>query len=197
MKFRHIIFDLDGTLVDSAQGIQWSVERALEECGLPPLVAPLAPFLGPPIRRILAQVTGSGDGPMLDTLENAFRTSYDNEGWCMTRCFPGTAAALRELARYGLGLWLATNKPSIATARILSALEIERYFNQVVCRDSRRPAYESKAEMLAALIARRGLCRDQCLMVGDTAEDRQAAEAAEIRCAIVRQGITKVMEMCV
>lgn len=195
MKVRDLIFDLDGTLVDSAAGIQWSVEQALEDCGFPLLAEPIAPLLGPPIREILAHVSGAADAE-LNKLERAFRVSYDNEGWSMTRCFPGTTAALDTLEENGFGLWLVTNKPGVATGRILSALGIAGYFRETLCRDSAFPAYRSKAEMLADLVHRRGLKPAQCLMIGETTEDANAAAAAGMRCRLVRYGIANVlMEM--
>lgn len=193
MKLRDLIFDLDGTLVDSAAGIQWSVEQALEECAFPPLGESIAPLLGPPIRDILAHVTGASDPAELNKLERAFRISYDNEGWCMTRCFPGTVAALDTVEENGFGLWLVTNKPSVATGRILSALGIAGYFRETLCRDSAFPAYGSKAEMLADLVKRRGLKPAQSLMIGDTTEDAEAARATGMRCRLVRYGIANVL----
>jgi phosphoglycolate phosphatase len=52
---RHVIFDLDGTLIDSLPGIAWSVDVALRSCGLPPAERDLGPFIGPPVRDILRQ----------------------------------------------------------------------------------------------------------------------------------------------
>jgi phosphoglycolate phosphatase len=98
-SFRHAIFDLDGTLIDSLPGIAWSVGEALALCGLRPLTADLKPLIGPPIRSILAAVTGLGDAPSLDRLERAFRASYDAEGWRKTTCYRGRAGYAPEAAR--------------------------------------------------------------------------------------------------
>ena len=111
-SLRHSIFDLDGTLVDSLPGITWSVEQALALCGLPPLAVDLKPSIGPPIRSILAGVTGLRDAPSLDRLERAFRASYDAEGWRKTACYEGAPDMLRRLRAGGIGLWVVTNKPS-------------------------------------------------------------------------------------
>jgi phosphoglycolate phosphatase len=188
LAFRHIVFDLDGTLVDSLPGIEWSARQALAACGAAPLSRDLRPLLGPPIRAILAAATGIAAPHLLDAMERAFRGSYDAEGWRQTVCYPGAVEALDQLSASGATLWVATNKNRLATGKILSQLGVGRFFREVVCRDSRRPPFPSKAEMLVDLAARRGLEPSDCLMVGDTSEDAAAATAAGMQCAIVSHG---------
>jgi phosphoglycolate phosphatase len=185
LAFRHIIFDLDGTLIDSLPGIEWSAREALAACGAGPLLCDLRPLLGPPIRMILAQATGIAAPHRLDAMERAFRNSYDTDGWRQTVCFPGALETLERLSADGASLWVATNKNRLATGKILSQLGIRRFFREVACRDSRTPVFSTKAEMLIDLIGRRGLAPSECLMVGDTREDRAAAEAAGIPCEIL------------
>jgi phosphoglycolate phosphatase len=187
-EMRHAIFDLDGTLVDSLPGIRWSVEEALSACGLPPLGGELRPLIGPPIRSILARVSGLSDDPSLDRLERAFRTSYDAEGWSRTVCYAGVRDLLWDLLTSGVGLWLVTNKPAAATRKILSQLRLDGFFGEVVCRNSRSPVYRSKDEALMDLVRRRGLYRRECVLIGDTAEDSQAAASAGMECVIVAHG---------
>ena len=185
---RHAIFDLDGTLVDSLPGIAWSIDAALSQCGLPPLRRDLKPLVGPPIRNILSTVAGVCEGERLDALESAFRSSYDSAGWRKTRCQQGAGDLLRRLLAGGVDLWLVTNKPAEATRKILDELKLANLFEETQSRDSRAPAFDSKAEILRDLLRRRNLRRGACLMIGDTAEDRDAAMAAGIRCAIVAHG---------
>lgn len=185
---RHIIFDLDGTLVDSIPGIAWSVDAALRSCGLPPAGRDLAVLIGPPVRDILAAVSGVAEPDLLDRLERAFRSSYDSAGWRLTVCQPGVRGMLSQLLPAGVGLWLVTNKPSHSTAMILCELHLDGFFREVVSRDSRTPVYASKSEMLIDLLERRSLPRAACLMAGDTVEDWRAAEAAGIPCALVPHG---------
>jgi phosphoglycolate phosphatase len=186
--FRHAIFDLDGTLIDSLPGIGWSIQAALSACGMAAGPFDLKPLIGPPIRAILAAVSGVGDAPALDRLERAFRSSYDSDGWRKTVLQPGAGDALEELRSRGVALWLVTNKPRLATRMILRELFSEGCFRETVCRDSRTPFFESKAEMLDDLLDRRNLPRRECLLIGDTLEDAQAASAAGLRCALVPHG---------
>ena len=185
---RNVIFDLDGTLVDSIPGIQWSVEAALAECGVPALRRELKPLIGPPIRDILAAVSGASEPAALDRLELAFRSAYDSVGWRKTTCQPGAKGALQRLRMAGCGLWIVTNKPGHAARAILSELALADYFEEIVCRDSRIPGFASKAEMLANLLERCALVRAESIMIGDTLEDCRAAAAAGIACALVPHG---------
>ena len=185
---RHAIFDLDGTLVDSLPGIGWSIQTALAACGVACLVPDLKPLIGPPIRAILAALSGSEDPALLDRLERAFRSSYDSEGWRKTVLQPGAAGTLEELRRRGIALWLVTNKPRFSTELILRELGMEGLFQEAVCRDSRTPPFSSKAEMVLDLLERRGLERRGCLLIGDTLEDARAASCAGVSCALVPHG---------
>lgn len=188
MSFRHAIFDLDGTLIDSLPGIAWSVEVALQERGFPPAAGDLRSRIGPPIREILAKLTGLREGRELDRLEGSFRGHYDSEGWRLTECQAGVPEILWDLLTGGAELWLVTNKPATATEQILRHLKLSGFFREAACRDSRRPPFGSKAELLRDLVRRHGLNRAECLMIGDTREDREAARAAGMRCAIVPHG---------
>jgi phosphoglycolate phosphatase len=185
---RHVIFDLDGTLVDSAAGIRWSVEAALTACGLDCGCPDLRSRIGPPIRDILASVSGLAAGEALDRLEAAFRASYDSRGWRRATLQPGADSMLVRLQNDNHGLWLVTNKPERATRAILSELGIAEFFIEALCRDSRTPPFASKAEMLTNLLGRDGVTRAECIMVGDTLEDCRAAAEAGIACAVVPHG---------
>jgi phosphoglycolate phosphatase len=179
--FRYFVFDLDGTLVDSLPGIAWSVESAFAECGLTSPNCDLQRFIGPPIRKILAAISGISDAYSLDRLEQAFRRSYDSEGWRKTRCFTGVPDLLRHLMARGADLFLVTNKPAPVTGKILGELQLAGFFQEIACRGQE----SSKAVVLAGLLERRGLDPQAGLMVGDTQEDSAAAGATGMACRIV------------
>jgi phosphoglycolate phosphatase len=185
---RNVIFDLDGTLVDSIPGIQWSVDAALEACGMPRSTRELKPLIGPPIRDILATVSGATDAVLLDRMVLAFRSVYDSAGWRKTTCQPGARTAIEGLTAAGCTLWVVTNKPGHASQAILDMLGLAGFFLEIVSRDSRTPPFLSKAAMLVNLLERCGLDRADSIMVGDTLEDCRAAEDAGIECALVVHG---------
>jgi phosphoglycolate phosphatase len=185
---KSVIFDLDGTLVDSVPGIQWSVEAALRACGMSDICPDLTPLIGPPIRDIMAVATGTTKPATLDLLERAFRAAYDTDGWQRTRCQPGVPEMLGQLRSSGRILSIVTNKPAHAAGLILTHLAIRGCFREIVCRDSVRPPWASKTAMLNDLIDRQAIPRRECIMVGDTLEDCHAAAAAGIACGVVLHG---------
>jgi phosphoglycolate phosphatase len=174
------LFDLDGTLLDSLPGIEYSARAAFAACGLAIGEVELRTLIGPPIRTILAKMaladtTGGLSEEQLDRLVQAFRSIYDSEGWKRTPHYAGAAQLLRELHARGKRLFVVTNKPRHVSLRILQAGGTLELFEEVVTRDSREPAYEDKQEMMRSLMERHGLQQQDCLMVGDTIEDAEAA----------------------
>ncbi len=188
MQARAVLFDLDGTLVDSLPGIEFSVDCALADCNAPQRNCHLRPLIGPPIRTILGQLVPEADEERLTALEAAFRASYDSAGWRKTALHDNAIETLSKLRADGFLLFLITNKPQGPTRQIVQALNLSHLFTEVLCRDSRDPSYGSKAEMLREIVARQNLESRACLYVGDTSEDSCAALEAGIPFAIVAHG---------
>lgn len=187
-----ILFDLDGTILDSLPAIEGSVRAAFADCGLPVPQGSLRTIIGPPIRTILARAGGIANENTLDALEQAFRKDYDNKGWQKTVCFPEAGRVLQQMHARGYRLFVVTNKPRAVSLRILEKEEILRFFETIVTRDSRLPAYEGKEEMIGALVAEHFLSPDGCVMVGDTIEDAKAAAEAGIRFVYMTHGYGRV-----
>jgi phosphoglycolate phosphatase len=177
---RCVLFDLDGTILDSLPGIESSVRAAFASCGLPIPRTPLGGIIGPPIRTILAQVGAIADEKTLDALETAFRREYDTTGWQATICFPGAVRALHVMRARGHRLFVVSNKPRHISLRILEKEAILDTFETVITRDSRVPAFTGKEEMIGFLLAQREMQPAECAMVGDTMEDAKAAATAGI-----------------
>lgn len=182
------IFDMDGTLVDSLPGIEFSVKAAFEACALPYSAMNLRSIIGPPIRSILAKVGSVTDPRKLDNLVTAFRNSYDSEGWRNTTCYPGVERSLASMHDAGHRLFVVTNKPRHITLTTFESQGILQLFEAVVTRDSRTPPFSTKGEMLEFLISSRALATSDCVFVGDTREDADAAHACALRFAFVTYG---------
>lgn len=191
MGIQAALFDLDGTLVDSLPGIEFSVDAAIAEVGLPVRKRDLRPLIGPPIREIFEQLLPQADAQQLSSLEAAFRASYDTCGWQKTILYENAALVLEKLKSAGVQVFVVTNKPTFATHRILEALGILHLFEIVLCRDARTPCFGSKAEMLEDLVRTCNLHRDECLYIGDTYEDYLAGLESGIQVTVVRRD-----EMC-
>lgn len=183
-----ILFDLDGTLLDSLPGIEFSVRAAFTACRLPIMHANLRELIGPPIRGILSRMGDIVDKERLDLLEQAFRASYDSHGWQMTVCFPEADRVLRLMRERGHQLIAVSNKPRHVSIQSLKSQGIFELFEEVVTRDSRSPAYSGKEEMVRAVQTGRGIASTDLLLVGDTIEDANAADANGIRFAFMMHG---------
>ena len=195
MSGASILFDLDGTLVDSLPGIEFSIREAFNICNLPLPKESLREMIGPPIRTILSRAGKIAEESSLDRLEHAFRASYDSVGWRRTVCFPDANRILRMMHERGHRLFVVSNKPLHICLQILEREGIREYFEAVVTRDSRSPNYQGKEEMIGALLAERAISKENCLMVGDTTEDANAATSAGIKFVWMTHGYGTVVEM--
>jgi phosphoglycolate phosphatase len=183
-----ILFDQDGTLLDSLPGIEFSIRAAFRACQLPEPLENLRKLIGPPIRSILARVGHIDEPGRLDALEQAFRDSYDSEGWQQTLCFPDASPVVRTLHGSGRRLFVISNKPRHISVQILKRVRLLDHFEDIVTRDSRQPPWQDKPAMIEFLLADRKISRDNCVMVGDTMEDASAAAATGVRFICMAHG---------
>lgn len=170
-----ILFDLDGTLIDSSPGILASFARVLAAHGLAPAVPLEASLIGPPLAVTLAQVSGVANEILLARLVEAFKADYDSEGYRSTEVFPGVAEGLAQLAAAGHRLYIVTNKRMVPTRNILEALGLARHFASIHTRDETAPPAPSKAAVTARLLARYAIDTARACFVGDSDEDAAAA----------------------
>jgi phosphoglycolate phosphatase len=171
---KHVFFDFDGTLVDSADGILRSLQRCIDRAGLAVLLEPSRALIGPPLRSMIANVIGPNP-TAIDTIESAFRLEYDAHGYLLTTAFPGIANALRDLHSKGVALHIVSNKRLIAVRKILDTLQWSHYFSSVSTLDSSAGA-ATKGDVMARLLAKPAMPLESLIFVGDTRDDRLAAE---------------------
>lgn len=192
---RAVLFDLDGTLLDSLPGIELSARAAFTQCGLEMGEVELRRLIGPPIRVILAWMAERDlSESELDALERAFRVSYDSEGWRMTPHYEGAAQVLREMKARGMRLFVVSNKPRHIAVKILEAEGTLGLFEEVVTRDSREPGFGGKELMMRHLLQKWELEPEGSLMVGDTIEDAEAAFEVGVRFCLMTHGYGEVPE---
>ena len=186
--FQAIIFDLDGTLIDSRAAILDAFGKALAEKGIEPLIALSAVRIGPPLAETLRELSGSSDESLLDSLAEHFKAHYDSTGYRASEVFAGIAELLEALAASGAHCFLATNKRIAPTRLILQHLQWEQYFAGVYALDRETPRLPDKSAMLARLLTDQVLDAQYSIYVGDTPEDEAAARANGLRFAAVTWG---------
>lgn len=189
---KHILFDLDGTLTDSGEGIMNCAKLALEHYGLPiPSEAELRTFVGPPLHESFIRF-----GVPAEEAENAikiYRSRYLTVGKFENFPYPGIPEMLGALKEAGHKLYVATSKPENTSVEILEHFGLAQYFD-LICGASMDLSRNSKADVIAYLLDKTGHV-ENTVMVGDTAFDVIGAKAHGIATIGVAWGYGKVEDM--
>lgn len=183
-----IIFDLDGTLIDSSKSILAGFAGAFAKEELTPAIALSPEIIGPPLKETLSILAGSSDGALIDRLAGHFKAHYDSIGYRETTVFAGIPEMLEALAGLDVPLHIATNKRMVPTLKILDHLDWSRYFTTVRALDAWAPPVNSKSEMIARQLREESLVPSGAIYVGDREEDFLAAKANQLRFALAAWG---------
>jgi phosphoglycolate phosphatase len=182
-----VLFDLDGTLVDSAPGLQTTLNVVLAEHGRRPLsLDEVHRFVGEGLDTLLARALAA-TGPALEPgpLRARWFQVYQDKAVQGSRAYPFAGALLRSLTDQGCRLGLVTNKPQAPAEQILRALGWAPHFEVVLGGDAlprRKPDPAPLREALGRLPPGRAA------FVGDSAIDVQAARAADLPMVLLRHG---------
>ena len=187
-----ILFDLDGTLTDSGEGIINCAMLALSHFGIPlPSRDAMRVFVGPPLRD-----TFSDFGVPEDRIEEAiriFRSRYIPIGKYENTPYPGIEELLSKLREAGYALYVATSKPETMAVDILTKFGLARYF-AAICGATMDGSRDEKSKVIAYLLDQIGR-RSPSVMVGDTAFDVLGAAAHGIPAIGVSWGYGSVEDM--
>lgn len=187
-----ILFDLDGTLTDSGEGIINCAIFTLEHFGLPvPDRETLRVFVGPPLRDTFVKF-----GVAPEQAEEAvavYRSRYIPVGKYENSPYPGIHELLGKLKNEGHRLFVATSKPEEMSKDILRRFEMDSYF-EVIAGATYDGSRDEKSQVIAYLLEKIGK-QDQILMVGDTVFDVTGAAAHNIPAIGVAWGYGKVTDM--
>jgi len=172
-----VIFDLDGTLIDSAPGILACFDRILRDTGITPLLPLDNRLIGPPLRQTLKMLTGVDAHTELDQLVQRFKDAYDTEGYLLTRVYQGVEDLLAAIHSDEIPMAIATNKRLEPALKIVETLGWERYFPLVGTLDMCSPPHPDKGSLIGYLLRVMEMDGKASLYVGDKREDGEAAQA--------------------
>ncbi|MBT3765565.1 MAG: phosphoglycolate phosphatase [Rhodospirillaceae bacterium] len=194
-SFKAIIFDLDGTLIDSVPDVRAAVNRVLDEIGRPSLsLEDITGMIGEGAQVMLKKVmeqTGGYTPDMEEEYLGRFLETYKAHPADHTLVYPGVFNVLDQLKADGISLGLCTNKPSTTTLPAVAALDLEKYFEAIVCADMvkhRKP----DGRHLLNILERMGADPKSAVMVGDSETDIAAAVDAGLPAIAVSYGYCHV-----
>ncbi len=179
-----VLFDLDGTLTDSAEGVVASFRHALGELGAPvPEGDLVSRIVGPPMHVTMADLVGDRAGEAM----TAYRADYTTRGWAMNRTFDGVPELLADLRSAGVRLAVATSKSEPIARRILEHFCLDGFF-EVIAGASPDGVRSAKADVVAHALAQLTPLPTRVLMVGDRSHDVEGAAQHGIDTVVVDWG---------
>ncbi|MGQ0671717.1 MAG: phosphoglycolate phosphatase [Hyphomicrobium sp.] len=192
---RAAVFDLDGTLADSAPDIAAALNDTLAAGGLATFdLATVKTMVGGGadllIQRAMMAAGGAPDAALAAVLLEDFLSRYRRTPCAATRLYPGALALLDALRGAGAACGICTNKPADLTELVLRGLGVRDCFSSVVAATDALPP-KPAPDMLNAVLAELGVRPEQAVMVGDSAADSGVARAAGVRCILVRHGYSR------
>ena len=173
--FKNIIFDLDGTLVDSSKGIIETFKYILKENQINPIIKIENSLIGPPLIDALRIITGIEDPNILKRLGENFKTRYDSVGYLKTNFYDEVPKLLEKLYFDGHTLYIATNKREFAAKKIVHYFEWEKYFKNIFSLDSFNPNLRNKEDLIRNIILQENIESKECYFIGDRLSDQAAA----------------------
>lgn len=183
-----VLFDFDGTIADSSEGIMSCALRTVESIGYDTSSYTkeyLKRFIGPPLRDCF-RITFNVPEEKIEECVASYRTFYNEKGMFMMHAYPGMKELLYALRAMGVKTAVATNKMEELAVRCIHYLGMDDCFD--IIKGPEVDGSVTKAEVIEAALAALGVGKNEALMVGDTANDETGAEKAGIAFSPVRWG---------
>lgn len=194
--FTTLIFDLDGTLTDSGEGIMRCAQYALQKMGIPVNDHhSLRPFVGPPLEDSFKTLFNFSDEQAAQAV-SYYRERYFSKGVYEQSLYPGAKEMLEELKKNGYRLAIGTSKMLSQTTYVLDYLGIRDYFDTIGARDE-KGLLHTKADVLNSLLNNMGMSysKNDCVMIGDRRYDVEGARQVGIKSIGVLWGYGDELEL--
>jgi phosphoglycolate phosphatase len=188
LSYKNILFDLDGTLIDSAPGIEASFYFAYIKVYNTSCPKIITTFIGPPIDQVLTAVNGETNLEIINRFVDAFKQHYDIDGYKKSKLYEDVEFVLEVLLKNKLNVFIATNKRLKPTKLILKYLSIDMYFKGIYCPDILELQFKNKTDLIAHILNTNSLLLSETIMIGDTQHDGIAANENEIDFGLVEYG---------
>lgn len=188
-QFKNYIFDMDGTLVDSSEEVLSCLKKACELNNARINMENFSPnVIGPPLKEIIRSVIFDFDNEdLLVKITADFRKIYDYDENDKSPMYENTYEWLMSLKNAGKNLFLATNKPTISTKRLVKKLKLDM-FEDFYTIDKHEGSHMRKSEMIEEIVEKYNLGKSETIMIGDAPSDINAAHDAGVKAVGVLWG---------
>ncbi len=186
-----VLFDLDGTLADSAEDIRHALRNAFDDLGVR-MEAGIEHLIdGSPLEEIFAVAAPDASPPDMIRFIDSYRHHYERAPAGRTTAYPGVRETLDVLraVRPALKLAVATTKRAATAERVLRDLGLADSFELIAGSGATSMPPKPAPDLLLSVLAQLGVSPDRALMVGDTLRDVVAAQRAGMRVAAVTYGL--------
>ena len=196
--FKNILFDLDGTLTDSAEGITKSMQAALAAIGIDePDLNELKKFIGPPLRGSMVKFYNSTPDEVQKALE-VYRERYTRVGWAENKAYPGMVELCRDLQAAGFRTGMCTAKPEFFAVPIAEKFGFKPYL-ETITGATLDGSMDDKAQVVELSLKKWNILTEEdkaiTVLVGDKSMDVLAAHANGIKCVGVGYGFGSYEEL--
>ncbi len=189
-----ILFDLDGTVLDSRPGIFRSAKYALDVLGYPmPNETAMMEFLGPPLSDGFADVCGVADEQIADAVR-LYRECYNGGGKFDASIYDGVRELLTALKAQGRRCFITTSKPHLYARQILEHFEMDSFFDGIYGAEM-DGTRGKKSEVVAYCLEQQGGTAEDAVLIGDRHFDVNGAKSLGIPCVGVLYGYGTKMEL--
>lgn len=175
---KSIIFDLDGTLIDSEQAIHKCFQKITKKLAPNRIEYAKNILIGPPLRSTASEILGPNHQESLDIFVQLFIEMHDDQVTQHVRPYPNVIKVLNELDAKNISMALATNKRSIPTKKLINFFGWNKFFKYIECSD-RKNKIQTKVEMIRKIIKNDESFK-KSLYLGDTHNDYISARANKI-----------------
>ena len=166
-SIKNVLFDLDGTLTDSREGIVRSLQYAFEQLNLEcPSPAELQSHIGPPVRSALSVMIGTEDEGLIEEALRLYRVRFSETGIYENEVYSGVPEMLAVLRASNRRLFVATSKPLVFTEKILNHFRLTDHFDGIYGSEL-SGRLDNKVELIRHVIRSAALAPEETLMVGD------------------------------
>lgn len=193
--FKNILFDFDGTLVDTSEGIIKSMHHAYDCLGYERIKdEEIKAVIGPPLKDMFRQLLPEAAQTELELGVKKFRERYGKFGVEEAELYPEVKEGLRSLHESGKNLYIVTSKPEAFVEMIAKSNGIWEMFSDITAVKLKGDS-ESKATRMGRLLKKHNMSLEDTVMVGDRHEDVEAAAANSVHCICVEYGYDEVSRL--